>query len=163
MVATYNANKMTAGIQPKYLPSAGGVNVLSQISQTTSLNTNDLINMVQLPAKASDDPGGFGPTIIGMLLDIDKLDTGGSQQITFDVGDATTSTRFYSAVTIGQAGGYSVPTQPAVLGFQPDVNSFTSYTTASLLNYTIIAKCHLSASTWQNGKIRLLAEYTYDP
>lgn len=161
-MATYNASKMLAGTQPAYLPSKGGVNVLTSISQTTALSTNDVINLLQLQANPAD-PVGFGPTIIGMLLDTDKLDTGGSPQITLDVGDSGATQRYFKAVTTAQAGGYATPNNSAVLGFQPFAGSFATYTTASLLNQTVFLTCHLQASTWANGTIRLLAEYTFDP
>ena len=100
-MAAYNSNKMLAGTQPKMLPSAGGVNVLATASLTTALALNDTINMLQLAADASD-PQGSGPTIIGMVLDCDKLDSNGTPTITLSVGDSVSATRYFNASTIAQ-------------------------------------------------------------
>lgn len=163
-MATYNALKNSA--LPRMLPSAGGVNILSTISLTTALVANDVINMLQLQADPSN-PNGLGPTFIGILLDVDALDNGGNA-ITLDVGDqvgtaGATAQRFYAAVTTAQAGGYAVPTKPAILGYQPFAGSFGTYTTPSLLNDEIFVTCHHAAGTWQNGNLRLLVEVTFDP
>ena len=161
-MATYNADKMLAGTQPKMLPTAGGVNVLSQISLTAPLLVSDTINFMQLAADASD-PAGNGPTILGMTLDSDKLDSNGAPAIKLNVGDAGLATRYFNQTTVAQQGGYAIPNNPAVLGYQPFAAAFASYPTASLQLYTIVATCQTAAATWQNGKVRLVTEFTYDP
>jgi hypothetical protein len=158
----YNASKMLAGTQPKVLPTAGGVNTLSTIALTTPLAVNDTINFVTLGADAAD-PAGGGPTIIGLVLDSDKLDTNASPTIKLNLGDAGSATRYFNQTPIAQQGGYAIPTTPAILGFQPFAAAFNTYPTPSLATYTIFATCQTAAATWQNGTIRLLTEYTYDP
>lgn len=166
-MATYLADKMAAGIVPKALFTGGGVNVLSQANLTTALLINDIIQMVQLtgdPAMSAANLTGspyYGPVIIGLILDCDALDSGNT--LTLDVGDGTSAQRFMAAVTTAQAGGYAIPTKPAVLGFAPFSGSYSTYTTASLQLYTIQVKVHAAPGNWANGKIRLLTEYTYDP
>jgi hypothetical protein len=166
-MTAYNASKMLAGTQPKMLPSAGGVNVLSTIALTTALAVNDTINFVQLASDAADNPSGFGPTILDVTLDSDKLDTNGAPTISWNVGDATSANRYFSSGTaggqIGRTGGYVIPSNPAVLGFQPFASSFTVYPTPSLQLYTILLTVVAAAATWQNGTIRLLVGFTYDP
>jgi hypothetical protein len=161
-MAVYSSNKMLAGTQPKVLPSAGGVNVLAIASLSTALNLNDTINMVQLAADASD-PNGSGPTIIGMVLDCDKLDSGGTPAITLSVGDSGSATRYFNASTIAQNGGYAIPAIPAILGYQPFASAFGAYPTPSLALYTIFVTCAHAPATWQNGNVRLLTEFSYDP
>ena len=161
-MTVYTSNKMLAGTQPKMLPSAGGVNVLAVASLTTALVLNDTINMVQLAADAAD-PVGNGPSIIGIVLDCDKLDSNASPAITLSVGDAGSATRYFSASTIAQQGGYAIPTIPAILGYQPFGSAFNTYPTPSLAFYTIFVTCSHAAATFQNGNVRLLTEFTYDP
>ncbi len=161
-MAVYNASKMLAGTQPKVLPTAGGVNVLSTIALTTPLLAADTINFMQLGAAAAD-PAGNGPTILDVTIDADKLDTNGSPTIKLNVGDAGSATRYFNQTTVAQNGGYAIPSNPAVLGFQPFAASFASYPTSSLQLYTIFATCQTAAATWQNGSIRLLVGFTYDP
>jgi hypothetical protein len=160
-MAVYNASKMLAGTQPKVLPTAGGVNVLSTVALTTPLLVNDTINFMQLASDAA--LGGNGPTILDVTIDADKLDTNGSPTIKLNVGDAGSATRYFNQTTVAQNGGYAIPTNPAVLGFQPFGSSFNTYPTASLALYTIVATCQTAAATWQNGTIRLLVGFTYDP
>lgn len=167
MATTYLADKMQAGVQPKVLPSAGGVNVLSQANLTTALALNDIVQMAQLegdPALTAANLTGapyYGPVLIGLLFDVDALDSGNT--LTLDVGDSGSANRFFAASTIGQAGGYATPSKPAILGYAPFASSYATYTTASLQLYTIQVKCHAAPTTWANGKVRLLVEYTYDP
>ena len=162
-MTAYNAPKVAAGVQPKWLPSAGGVNVLSIQSQTTTLAANDTINMIQLSSDPALGPSG-GPTVIGVVFDVDQLDTGGSAALKLSVGDSSSATRYYSSLTLAQTGGYATPTQSAILGYQPFSGTFFStYTTVSYATYTVVVKCNVSAQTWANGNIRLLFEYTMDP
>jgi len=161
-MTVYNASKMLAGVQPKVLPSAGGVNALSIINLTTALVVNDTINFVSLAADASD-PQGNGPTIIGIVLDSDKLDSNASPAIKLNLGDSGSPTRYFNQTTIAQQGGYAIPTTPAILGYQPFASAFNTYPTPSLATYTIFATCQTAAATFQAGNVRLLTEYTYDP
>lgn len=163
-MTTYNSNKCVAGVQPKFLPSAGGVNALALFTQATALASNDIVNMVPLLADPSN-PNGLGPTILGLVLDTDKLDSGGSAAILFSIGDATTANRYFNSLTLGQTGGYAIPTVPAILGYQPFASPFfNTYTTVSLATYTILLKCNTAAQTAvTTGQIRLCTEYTYDP
>ncbi|MEJ0071190.1 MAG: hypothetical protein WDO24_23355 [Pseudomonadota bacterium] len=130
-MATYNATKMLAGTQPKMLPTAGGVNVLSTIALTSALLLNDVINFVQLAADAAD-PAGSGPDDHRMTLDSDKLDSGGSPAIKLNVGDSGSASRYFTRARSAQTGGYAIPNNPAVLGYQPFASAFSSYPTPSL-------------------------------
>ena len=163
-MTTYNSNKCLAGVQPKLLPTAGGVNALSLYTQSPALATNDIVNMINLESDASN-PNGFGPTLQGITLDTDQLDSGGSAAILLDLGDAASSTRYFSSTTLGKTGGYAIPSVPAILGYQPFAAPyFNTYTTVSLATYTILLKCHTQAQTAvTTAQIRLATEYTYDP
>ncbi len=163
-MTTYNSNKCLAGVQPRLLPSAGGVNALSLYTQNPALATNDLVNMLNLVSDSSN-PNGQGPTMQGITLDTDQLDSGGSAAIVLSLGDTALSTRYFSSISLGKTGGYAIPTTPAVLGYQPFGGSyFATYTTVSLATYTIILKCNTAAQTAvTTAQIRLATEYTYDP
>ena len=170
-MTVWTASAMVAGVQPRYLPSSGGVNVLSTVALTVALALNDTINLVQLIADASD-PNGVGPTIIGMELDIDQLDSNGSPTIKFNVGDVTATNppnlvgvaaRYYSQTTIAQAGGYAVPNVNGVLGFQPFAGAFSTYPTQSKQTYNIIATVQTGAATPKAGTFRIVVGYTFDP
>jgi hypothetical protein len=161
----YTALKNSA--LPRMLPSSGGVNILSTISLATALLLNDVIQLMQLGADASN-PNGLGPTVIGIVFDVDQLDSNGAPTITLDVGDqvtgaAATPQRFFAASTIAQAGGYAVPTKNAVLGYQPFAGSFGVYTTPSLLTDQVYATVHAAPATFKAGTMRFLAEVTFDP
>jgi len=162
MSVANTASKMLAGVQPKYLPTASGVNVLSTIALTTSLALNDVISLLNLGADATD-PVAYGPTIIGVVFDVDQLDSGGSPAITLDLGDTIGGVgQFIVSSTLAQAGGYAIPTKAGVLGYQPFASSFGTYPTASLLTDTITSKVTAAAATAKAGTMRVLIEYTYD-
>lgn len=159
-MTTYNASKMAAGVQPKVLAS-GVIAVISTLAITVAnaIATNDLINMLQLEG----DPGiptAFGPSITGVAIDTDQLDTGAG--IVLALGDATTANRFITGSTIGQAGGYAVPNVAGTLGYQPFASSYGTYTTASLQLYTLVVKVTTGATTPKAGTLRVKCEYSYD-
>lgn len=161
-MTTYNATKMAAGIQPKVLLSAAGVAVLSLFTPAVALVLNDIINMVSLEG----DPGipvAFGPTIMGVSLDSDQLDSNGGPTMKFDVGDATGAARFITQTTIPQTGGLQGANVAGTLGYQPFSATYNNYPTASLQIYTVQVKVHTAPATWQAGTIRLKVEYSYDP
>ena len=151
-MTTYYSNKYTPGgallAQPRFLPSAGGVNVLAVFSLTAALAQNDIIQMLQVAPNAS----GINPQCIGALLDVDKLDNGGTPAIQLDVGTTGTAQAFFAAVNTAQAGGYTTPNIAGALGFTfPAVD-------------TVQVKVHTGPQSGAtSGKVRLLFEYTFDP
>ncbi|WP_298800115.1 hypothetical protein [uncultured Devosia sp.] len=160
-MTVYNASKMAAGIQPRVSPT-GLIGVLSSLALAAALVANDTINMLQLEA-APSNPNGNGPTIMNMLFDSDQLDSNGAPTITFDLGDATTAARYMSQVTNAKAGGIVSPNVAGAIGYQPFAAAFDAYPTDSQQLYTLVLKCHTAAATWQNGSVRVMCEYTYDP
>lgn len=161
-MATYNASKMAAGVQPRAL-ATGLIPVVSILALAQALLLNDVINMLQLGG-APDVPTNFGPAITGVALDTDQLDTGGGgATLKFNLGDANSSNRFISQSTIGQTGGYQAPNVGGWLGYAPFSGSYTNYPTASLQTYTLQLKCQTAPNAWQNGTVRVKCEYTYDP
>jgi hypothetical protein len=161
-MATYNADKMLAGTQPRALPTAAGVKALSVATLTSPLALNDTINMLQLGSDPAIGSGG-GPAIMGLALDCDDLDSNGSPTIVLAVGDGTVADRFITGTTVAQTGGVAYANKPGALGYKPFASSFSSYPSASLATYTIVAKVTTGPATWQNGSIRLIAEFSYDP
>lgn len=159
-MTVYNAPKVAAGVQPRALPQGFGVSVISIQSQTTQLVPNDTINMVQIQADPSLGPNG-GPVVQNVTLDCDALDSGTT--LTLSVGDSVNANRYFSASTVARAGGYVQPTLGGILGYAPFGGAFFStYTTVSNATYTVVVKAVASATTWANGNIRLMFEYTYD-
>lgn len=164
MVNTYNGTKMAAGTQPRILPQGFIISVLSTYAVGTgtppTLATGDIIQMMQLGADPSGAPG-YGPTILGMLMDSDQIDTGSGVEL--EVGDSVTAGRYISSSNIGQAGGLASMNVAASLGYQPDASAFSTYPTSSLLLYTISITASTGCTTPKAGTIRLKVEYTYDP
>ncbi len=138
----YNATKMAAGVQPKFLPT-GDIAVFSQFTTIAALAAGDVINMLQVPA---------GATITGVGLDVDKLDSSGTPAIVLNVGDAANNQRFVKNAAIGQAGGVAVPNQNGTLGFP--------YPAVS----TILVQVGTGAATGVVGaNVRLVLNYSLDP
>ncbi len=137
----YNATKMTAGVQPKFLPT-GDIAVFSQFTTIAALASGDVINMLQVPA---------GATITCIGLDVDKLDSNGTPAIVLNVGDAANNQRFVKNSVAGQAGGVATPNQNGTLGFQ--------YATTS----TILVEVGTGAATGIVGaNVRLVVKYSLD-
>lgn len=157
-MTAYNASKMAAGVQPRYLATGAGVRVLSSIV-LAALALNDTINMLQIEA----DPiqSGNGPAICDVTLGCDDIDTGAAAVL--DVGDATVSGRYISGSTVGQAGGIARMNVAAGLGYQPFSAAFNNYTTISNQLYTVVIKCTTAPNVFQAGTVRLLVDFTYDP
>ncbi|MDE2100406.1 MAG: hypothetical protein KGL39_24350 [Patescibacteria group bacterium] len=160
-MATWTSDKISSGTI-KMLPLGYNQSILATAAVTTSLALNDVVQMVNLSADASL-MSGYGPTILGISLGADQLDTGGSPALTLDVGDATTANRFIAASTVGQAGGVFRGTLAPCLGYQPFASSFGTYTTNSNQTYLIEVKVHAAAATAAAGNIRLLVDFTVDP
>lgn len=159
-MTTYLADKMQAGVQPKVLPAGYGVKALAQISMTTSLLLNDIIQMLAIeadPANAANN----GPVVLGAKLDCDALDSGST--LTLDLGDSGSAQRYLAASTIGQAGGSVSSAKAGVTGYAPFSASYGTYTTVSYSTYVFQIKCHAAPTTWANGSLRVLVDYTYDP
>lgn len=161
-MTVYNASKMAAGVQPRILQTGAGVVVLSTIALPNNLALNDTINWMKLESDPSI-PVSFGPTILGVSMDSDKLDSNVAPAITLDLGDATTAARYVSQATIAQNGGYIGANVGGWLGYQPFAAAFTNYPTTSQQTYTLVGKVHAAAATPQAGTLRVKAEYTYDP
>ena len=158
-MAVYNGSKMAAGVTPRYLPSAAGVRVLSTFASAVALLLNDTINMMQLAANPVE--AGNGPSVLGVTLDSDDLDTGAG--LVYDVGDATVANRYISASNIGQAGGIARNNVAGSIGYQPFSAAFGAYPTPSNQLDTIVVKINTAPAAWQAGTIRLLVDFTYDP
>jgi hypothetical protein len=150
-MTVYNSTKMTAGVQPKFLPTAGGTCSFVQYSVASNLVANDTINMLIIPANAV-----LNATLLGIELDATKMDTNGSPTLKLDLGDTNSGgtlkpQRFFAADTIAQVGIVKVPTVPASLG--------TLYTA----NSTVYVTWNTIAATFAAGTIGLSVTYTYDP
>lgn len=110
----------------------------------TAWATNDYVEMVRVPA---------GAIITGVTVYSDDIDSNGSPTATISVGDASSATRFVSASTIPQAGGFT--------------NTLASGTGAIFYKYTSegVIRCTAStgSATFAAGTIKLLVTYLFDP
>lgn len=168
MTVVNTASRMLGGVQPRVLTTGAGVIVLSTISMTTALALNDVFNMLQIEADASEIIGsgpGSGPLIADMAVDSAPLDTGTT--ILLDFGDSGLATRFYSSSTVAQTAGtggnIQGPNVAGTIGYQPFAATFNTYTTVSLQTYTIQGKVHTAAGTAAAGNLTMSVTYTYDP
>lgn len=123
-----------------------GINGMEQVSYasvavTSAMATNDLLNFFYLPANAR---------IIGATLKSSDIDTNGSPVVTIDVGDAGSTTRLFSASTVGQAGTVDVTMQAGGVFYK---------TTAKTLIY---GTCHLQAATAAAGTVELAIRYVVE-
>jgi hypothetical protein len=85
MASTYTGTHAAAGVQPVFLPT-GDITVFSSYALTGALVINDIINMMVLPP---------GVTVRSVLLSSDTaLDTNGTAQLAYDVGDGASATRY---------------------------------------------------------------------
>jgi hypothetical protein len=165
-MATITSDKIASGTN-KLLPLGYNQSIMATAAVTTALATNDIVQMMYLSSDASltsgDGNSTGGPTILGVVLGVDPLDTGTA--LLLDVGDVGSSTRFISGATIGRSstGGRVAGTTASCLGYKPFGTSFTTYTTPSLQTYLIQVKVNTQATTAVAGSIRLLVDFTIDP
>lgn len=151
-----NAAAVQTAMPVRFLPDGSGVNVLGIYSLGGSYGLADVFNMIPITPAASFATTSLyasQPTVIGALLDVDSLDTGGTPTLTLNVGTIGTAAAFYSAVTTGRAGGYATPNVAGTLGF-------TAFQVNDIVGVKVAAAAQVAATT---GKIRLLFEYSYDP
>lgn len=144
-MTVYNTTK--AGVTPKWLPDSGGCTVFATYTFGTSslptLTSGDTFVGPTIPA---------GVTVTEVLLDVDKLDGGGSPAIVLKVGDATTANRYINASTVGQAGGYQVPNINGATGYVPAANAPVIITVSTTANGAVPA----------SANVRLLVSYSAD-
>lgn len=162
-MATWKSDKINAGTI-KQLELGYSQDILATAVLTTALALNDIIQMVNLegnPANQSGYGPPYGPTITGVKLGADNLDSASS--LTLDVGDSTSAQRFIAASTIGQGGGTTSGTTAACLGYAPFASSYGTYTTTSYQTYLVQIKVHAAAGTAVAGNARLLVSFNMDP
>lgn len=110
----------------------------------TTWATNDYVEMVRVP---------LGAIITGVTVYSDDIDSNGSPTATISVGDASSATRFISASTIPQAGGFT--------------STVASGTGAMFYKYTAegVIRCTAGtgSATFAAGTIKLKVSYLLDP
>lgn len=88
-----------------------------------------------------------GAEIVGIVLDSDDLDSGGSPAITLSIGDAGSAARLLAANTVAQAGGVVVTPSKGAIGYQ--------YTAETLVQVKVVA----AAATGQAGTLKYGISY----
>lgn len=149
-MATYTSS-YTQATAYKNTPTHGLSETLKCMSATVNcsaaLTTADVIKFFTMPKNAK---------IQGFKMGVDQLDSNGSPTLTFDVGDAGSATRLFSASVAGRTSGGAWVTdtgsgaQYAALGYQ-----FTADT-------LIQAVPHANAATGAAGNITLVVYYTLE-
>ena len=123
--------------------SSQGIEAYAEFTPAT-MATADFIDMLWVPK---------GAIITGVALYSDDIDSNGVPTVTLSVGDAASSTRFISASTIGQAGGYA--------------NTLAAGTGAMFFKYAADSKIRVTATagsaTFQSGTIKLRVSYLIEP
>jgi hypothetical protein len=100
-MAAFKSVQMTAPKYPVSGPGIGGRNIHAargEYTITAALALNDTVTMLRLHPRFRITDG---------FVKADDLDTGGSPAIVIAVGDADDDDRYFSGLTIGQAGGVS--------------------------------------------------------
>lgn len=165
MATVYQTAQIVAGKSPKVLPEGFVITAYSYFLNSTAFVVNDTVQLITLEANPSITYNG--PTISTVKVAMPPMDS--STGFTWVVGDSGSANRYITTQTLGQsgAGGYAstTSTQYAAVGYQPFINSFNTYTTASLATYTIILKVTAAATgTPTTGNtIVSFVDYTYDP
>lgn len=94
-----------------------------------------------------------GAIITGITLFSEDVDSNGTPTVAFSVGDASSSTRFISSSTVGQAGGFT--------------STLATGTGAMFFKYTADTKIRVTATTgsatFAAGKIKLKVSYLIEP
>jgi len=161
-MTVYTGSKAATGYVPKLL-HIGVTTQIATFTITTAFAVNDTVNMMIIQG----DPSvytQFGPAINDVILDVPSLDT--STGIVTAVGDSGAAGRYISGATVGRSstGGIQYNNVAGSIGYQPFASLFSTYTTASLQNYTIVFKVTTAATgtAATSGTISLLVRYTID-
>jgi hypothetical protein len=118
MATTYKSTQVTQGDVPRAV-TPGVYNSYGHYTITGSLLViNDVIQMVKVP---------IGARVLSIDLYTTDLDSGATPAVTLAIGDGSTTARFITASTVGQAGGYirfpsDSATTAAGVGYQYTVN-----------------------------------------
>lgn len=100
-MAAYNSIQMTPPRYPISGPGIGGRSLKverGEFNLTAALAVNDTITMFRLHPRFR---------VCGGFVKVTDLDTGGSPAIVLAVGDSGDDDRYFTGLTIGQAGGVS--------------------------------------------------------
>lgn len=147
MVATYTSAAVTTLPAPS---KADGSQFYSYgtYAVVSTLTANDLIQLCNVPN---------GYKILSVTLDSDSLDSGGTAALKWNVGDASSTSRFINQAAIG-GGGVQSQNVAASTGYV-----YPLVTTGGNGGYTTIqAKAMTAASTFVTGTIRCLVELAID-
>lgn len=100
-MTAYKSTQMTAPRYPVSGPGMGGRNIKverGEFNLTAALALNDTIDMFKLHPRFR---------VVGGFVKVTDLDTNGSPTIVLSLGDAGDDDRYFTGLTIGQAGGVS--------------------------------------------------------
>lgn len=132
--------------QSRLLAAAGhglGGNVkvsFGEVAFTGTITTADSANILNLP---------IGAVVLGVTLEADDLDTGGSPTITLNVGDAGSANRYIAATTAAQTGVTAVATAATGL----------LYTVTGTSDTTVRIAVAANAATSASGSVRVAVTY----
>lgn len=120
-MATFTARQAQAQTARTNMSAGQLVMGHGRISIPAALAANDVIRMFNIPTAAR---------VINCLVVATKIDTGTT--LTLNVGDQANATRYFSASTVGQAGGVAeLPVAAPVKGFEYTTDDFLVVTVAA--------------------------------
>lgn len=143
-MAVFSSTVYTGQLAGRTMTSAPGLrsalySARAQIALTTALALADVLNFFYLPKDA---------VVEDMELIGDQLDSNGSPLLTFDIGDAASATRYFSAAVAGNAaGGFRDKMLQSAMGFQQADRTL------------IVGAVHAAGATKVAGNLTLIAYY----
>jgi len=166
MATAYKSQQITAGKQPRVLPTGVEVLQVATFLNSTAFVINDTIALVQIEADPSITNNG--PVVTRTTIDMPPMDS--STGFTWILGDSVTTNRYITTSTLGQssAGGIVGMNSEGGLGFAPFLSAFgafSTYTAVSNQVYTVVLKVTAAATgTATTGNtITAVIGYSYDP
>jgi hypothetical protein len=140
MATTFTATTAASGGTAYGVGLAGQkVVAYGEYAITGALVVNDVIEMVRVPKNAR---------ILGVSLYAPDLDTDGTPAIVLGVGDGSSTSRFISAATVGQSGGFTETLVAAGFGYQ--------YTAEDTIDIIVSTAPDVGATS---GTLKLAVEY----
>lgn len=143
-MATFSSTVYVSQLAGRVTTAAPGLrstlySARAQLVLTTALALNDVLNFFYLPKDA---------VVEDMELIGDQLDSNGSPLLTFDIGDAASATRYFSASASGNAAaGFRNKMLQTAMGFQQTDRTL------------IVGAVHAAGATKVAGNLSLIAYY----
>src|SRR5579872_3333054 len=148
-MSTYTSSQVSSGTIPINERGASFL-IFGSVALTTALAANDVVQLVTVPN---------GYKILNVTLDVDPLDVNAAPTLTGTVGDVTTPGKYITVTAAQLKTGVVLPNN--VTGSTGAV--YAPATSGGNAGGTLIQfKATANPATWQNGTMRLAAEFQID-